>query len=59
MTEVVRMTVVRVVRGVRVVRKASVPQASVVEAEPEQELEPPEPYHFDPRRTGTGTASLL
>jgi hypothetical protein len=22
-------------------------------AEPELELEPPEPYHFDPRRTGT------
>jgi hypothetical protein len=28
-------------------------------AEPEPELEPPKPYHFDPRRTGTGTVSLL
>ncbi len=23
------------------------------------EPEPPEPYHFDPRRTGAGTVSLL
>ncbi len=30
---------------------------SVAELEPEPE--PPELYHFDPRRTGTGTVSLL
>ncbi len=34
-------------------------RSSVAEPELEPELEPPEPYHFDPRRTGAGTVSLL
>ncbi len=33
--------------------------SSVAEPEPELEPELLEPYHFDPRRTGTGTVSLL
>ncbi len=35
------------------VRVPTIPDSSVAEPEPE----PPEPYHFDPRRTGT--VSLL
>jgi hypothetical protein len=39
--------------------KRHVPTLATSVAEPEPELEPPEPYYVDPRKTGTGTVSLL